>query len=70
MDLDDHVRGLAKDPLGPERPVQLALGDAQEGVSEGDGHQDAGVEKCRVPRKGYSLAGRARRRRADFSAVA
>ncbi len=41
------------------RPVQLALGDAQEGVSEGDGHQDAGVEKCRVPRHGL-LAGGAR----------
>jgi hypothetical protein len=59
MDLKDSVGGFSRDSPGPGRPVQLALGDAQEGVSEGYGHQDAGVEKCRVRRQGL-LAGRAR----------
>lgn len=39
MDLEDCVAGLAEDPVRPEWPIQLALGDSQQGAGERDGHQ-------------------------------
>ena len=51
VDFCDGVGGLGKDPVGPQGPVQLALGESQDGVCDRDGYQDAHVEERRVPRQ-------------------